>query len=47
MLETISHIRNNNVRKIPNYDPTHMEHLRKLLRNYAKGKKHVPVLYFI
>ena len=38
MLETIGHIRNNNVRKIPNYDPTHMEHLRKLLRNYTKGK---------
>ena len=26
-------IRNNNMSKIPNYDPTHTEHLRKILRN--------------
>lgn len=37
MLETILAIRNNNMRKIPNYDPTHLEHLRKLIRNYVRG----------
>ncbi|XP_064614113.1 nucleolar MIF4G domain-containing protein 1-like [Liolophura sinensis] len=39
MLETILAIRNNNMRKIPNYDPTHLEHLRKLIRNYVRGGK--------
>ncbi|XP_077978502.1 nucleolar MIF4G domain-containing protein 1-like [Glandiceps talaboti] len=36
MLETISALRNNNFRKIPNYDPTHMEHLKKILRALLK-----------
>ncbi|XP_060588437.1 nucleolar MIF4G domain-containing protein 1-like [Ruditapes philippinarum] len=30
MLEVIMAIRNNNMRKIPNYDPEHLDHLRKL-----------------
>ncbi|KAK3603642.1 hypothetical protein CHS0354_017359 [Potamilus streckersoni] len=39
MLEIILAIRNNNMRKIPNYDPEHLEHLRKLIRNYIRGSK--------
>ena len=37
MLDVIMAIRNNNMRKIPNYDPEHLEHLRKLIRNYIRG----------
>ncbi len=33
MLDVLLAIRNNNVAKIPNYDPSHSEHLRKILRN--------------
>lgn len=33
MLDVLLAIRNNNVTKIPNYDPSHSEHLRKILRN--------------
>ncbi|CAH1776366.1 unnamed protein product, partial [Owenia fusiformis] len=43
MLETLQAIKNNNMRKIPNYDPSHMEHLRKLLRNYTKGSSSNPL----
>ncbi|KAL3832507.1 hypothetical protein ACJMK2_024144 [Sinanodonta woodiana] len=39
MLEVILAIKNNNMRKIPNYDPEHLEHLRKLIRNYIRGSK--------
>lgn len=38
MLEVILAIRNNNMRKIPNYDPDHLEHLRKMIRNYMRGR---------
>ena len=38
MLETIYAIRNNNVRKIPNYDPAQLDHMRKILRSLVKGK---------
>ncbi|XP_050388499.2 nucleolar MIF4G domain-containing protein 1 isoform X1 [Patella vulgata] len=37
MLEIILAIKNNNMRKIPNYDPTRVEHLKKLLRNFTRG----------
>ncbi|XP_071803318.1 nucleolar MIF4G domain-containing protein 1-like [Asterias amurensis] len=40
MLETIYAIRNNNVRKIPNYDPAQLDHMRKILRLLIKGKGH-------
>ena len=30
-------IRNNNMRKIPNYDPTHVDHLRKIMQNCQRG----------
>ena len=44
MLETLNAIKNNNMRKIPNYDPSHMEHLRKLLKNYVRGKYTISIL---
>ncbi|XP_053374395.1 nucleolar MIF4G domain-containing protein 1 homolog [Mercenaria mercenaria] len=37
MLEVIMAIRNNNMRKIPNYDPEHLDHLRKLIKTYIRG----------
>ncbi|WAR14260.1 NOM1-like protein [Mya arenaria] len=37
MLEVIMAIRNNNMRKIPNYDPDHLDHLRKLIKTYIRG----------
>ena len=37
MLDIILAIRNNNMRKIPNYDHEHLEHLRKLIRTYIRG----------
>lgn len=40
MLETIQAVRNNNVSKLPNYDPTHMDHLRQVLRGLVrKGRQ--------
>ena len=36
MLDVLLAIRNNNVRKIPSYDPETAEHRRKLLRNYVR-----------
>ena len=38
MLETIFAIRNNNLRKIPNFDPSHLEHLRKLLKVMVRDR---------
>lgn len=38
MLDILLAIKNNNMRKIPNYDPEHLEHLRKLVRNYIRSK---------
>ena len=37
MLEILLAIKNNNMRKIPNYDTSHMDHLKKLLKGYVKG----------
>ena len=36
MLEIISNLRNNNLRKIPGYDPSRLEHLRKVLRSLVR-----------
>ena len=36
MLEVLLAIRNNNMTKIPNYDTSHAEHLKKLLRSLTK-----------
>ncbi|XP_056015685.1 nucleolar MIF4G domain-containing protein 1-like [Ostrea edulis] len=37
MLEIIMAIKNNNMRKIPNYDPEHLEHLKKVARGILRG----------
>ncbi|ESO82472.1 hypothetical protein LOTGIDRAFT_223242 [Lottia gigantea] len=37
MLDIILAIKNNNMRKIPNYDPTRIEHLKQVLNNIVKG----------
>lgn len=36
MLEVLLAIRNNNMAKIPNFDPSHTEHLHKILRSMTK-----------
>lgn len=41
MFEILMAIRNNNMHKIPNYDPSHTEHLRKLLRGIIRKGKSV------
>ncbi|XP_041478481.1 nucleolar MIF4G domain-containing protein 1-like [Lytechinus variegatus] len=38
MLETIGALRNNNLRRIPNYDPTNLDRLRKLHRSIIKDR---------
>ncbi|XP_074659239.1 uncharacterized protein LOC141911993 [Tubulanus polymorphus] len=43
MLDILLAIKNNNVRKIPNYDPTHLDHLKKLLRSYVGGSLEAPL----
>ncbi|OWF40014.1 nucleolar MIF4G domain-containing protein 1-like [Mizuhopecten yessoensis] len=37
MLDTLLAIKNNNMRKIPNYDPDHLEQLKKQTRVYLRG----------
>ncbi|BFZ01306.1 hypothetical protein BsWGS_04345 [Bradybaena similaris] len=37
MLDVLMAIKNNNMRKIPGYDSSHLEHLRKLIKNFIKG----------
>jgi len=36
MLEVLMAIKNNNVNKIPNYDPSHFEHLKKGLKSHLR-----------
>eukprot|EP00092_Neocalanus_flemingeri_P010735 GFUD01011564.1.p1 GENE.GFUD01011564.1~~GFUD01011564.1.p1 ORF type:complete len:827 (+),score=321.83 GFUD01011564.1:157-2637(+) len=36
MLEVLMAIKNNNVNKIPNYDPSHFDHLKKSLKTYLR-----------
>ncbi|XP_060067050.1 nucleolar MIF4G domain-containing protein 1-like [Ylistrum balloti] len=38
MLDTLLAIKNNNMRKIPNYDPDHFEQLKKQTRVYLRGQ---------
>ena len=42
MLDILMAIRNNNMRKIPNYDPTHVDHLRKIMHNCQRGTPNFP-----
>ena len=37
MLETISALRTNNTRKIPNHDPTLLEHMKRVLRGLLRS----------
>ncbi len=37
MLDTISALRTNNARKIPNFDPSLLEHMKKLLRGLVRS----------
>ena len=39
MLDVITHIKNNNMRKIPNYDHTRIETLKKLQRTCTGNYK--------
>ena len=36
MLESLMAIKNNNVKKLPNYDPTYQVHLQKIIRNFFR-----------
>lgn len=36
MLEVVQALRNNNMAKVPNYDPSHVEHLKKVLRGLMR-----------
>ena len=38
MLETITALKTNNSRKIPNYDPSLLEHMRRLMRALLHSK---------
>ena len=44
MLETIQAVRNNNVSKLPNYDPEHTDHLRQVLRGLVRKGQQPPHL---
>lgn len=44
MLDVLLAIKNNNVNKIPQYDPTLAEHLRKILRSMLVNGKYVTTL---
>ena len=37
VLQILLAIKNNNVKKIPNYDPEHQLHLQKILRNFLRA----------
>lgn len=44
MLEVVQAIRNNNMAKVPNYDPSHSEHLKKILKGFLhKGTQSTPL----
>ncbi|XP_052902558.1 nucleolar MIF4G domain-containing protein 1 homolog [Anopheles moucheti] len=44
MLETLLAVKNNNMNKIPQYDPTLVEHFRKLLKGMITSGKYVSTL---
>jgi len=46
MLEIVMAIKNNNVKKIPNYDPTHQAHLQKISKTFLRpGKNELLRIY--
>ena len=38
MLDVINALKNNNMRKMPQYDPTLFENMKKLLKRVNRGK---------
>lgn len=44
MLDVLTAVKNNNVNRIPNYDPTLAEHLRKFLKSLCVNGKYVTTL---
>lgn len=44
MLEVIQAIRNNNMAKVPNYDPSHVEHLKKVFKGLVRQGCQAPHL---
>ncbi|GFO25848.1 nucleolar mif4g domain-containing protein 1-like, partial [Plakobranchus ocellatus] len=38
MLDILMAVRNNNMHKIPSYDPSHIEHLKKITKNFIRGQ---------
>lgn len=44
MLEVLLAIKNNNMAKIPNYDPSHSEHLKKLMKGFLHKGSYVTEL---
>ncbi|GFS07541.1 nucleolar MIF4G domain-containing protein 1-like [Elysia marginata] len=38
MLDILMAVRNNNMHKIPSYDPSHVEHLKKITKNFIRGQ---------
>ena len=45
MLEILMAIKNNNMRKIPNYDPERQEHLKKVARGILRGQAKIWLLF--
>lgn len=45
MLEIIHSIKNNNPSKVPNYDPSHVEHLKKVMKGLIHKGKNINPLY--
>lgn len=44
MLEVLLAIKNNNMNKIPQYDPSHIEHLKKILKTFIRKGNNVSQL---
>ena len=44
MLDTIAALKTNNARKIPNYDPSLLEHMKRLLRGSLRSNGKSPSL---
>ena len=45
MLEVMNSIKNNNPSKVPSYDPTHVEHLKKAMKGLIHKGKYLTPLY--
>jgi nucleolar MIF4G domain-containing protein 1 len=44
MLEVLLAVKNNNMAKIPNYDPSHSEHLKKLMKGFLHKGNYITEL---